>query len=186
MNNSYWVSSTKDMDIQFNSLDEDINTDICIIGGGITGISTAYELTRVGLNVVVVEREPSVCSRTTANTTAKITSQHDLFYKYLINSFSETLAKQYLYANQEAVSNIKTIITRENIDCDFEVKDNYIFTQNFDEVEKIKDEVLAINSLGIDAEFVTKCNLPFNILGAIKTKEQAQFHPRKYVLRFMQ
>jgi len=104
-------------------------------------------LLKRGLKVIVVDRETTVCNRTTANTTAKITSMHDLFYKYLINSFSENLAKQYLYANQEAISNIKSIITEENIDCDFEVKDNYIFTSSLEEVQKIKDEVASVSSL---------------------------------------
>ena len=131
----------------FRKLTEDLETEVCVIGAGITGISTAYELAQAGLKVVVVDRESTVCNRTTANTTAKITSMHDLFYKYLIDSFSEDLAKQYLYANQEAISNIKSIIAKENIDCDFEVKDNYIFTESLEEVEKIKAEALAISSL---------------------------------------
>ena len=147
MNNSYWSKSTEDINLEFEKLSEDIETDVCVIGSGIAGISTAYELGVAGLNVVVVDRSPDVCAHTTANTTAKITSMHDLFYKYLIDSFSEDFAKQYLYANQEAISNIKSIITKENIDCDFEVKDNYIFTQTLEDVEKIKDEVNAISSL---------------------------------------
>ena len=133
--------------MEFDKLNEEIETDVCVIGAGITGISTAYELTQAGLNVVVVDRMPNVCEHTTANTTAKITSMHDLFYKYLIDSFSENLAKQYLYANQEAISNIKSIIAKENINCDFEVKDNYIFTETLEEVEKLKEEVHAISSL---------------------------------------
>ena len=95
----------------------------------------------------MVERENTVCNRTTANTTAKITSMHDLFYKYLIDSFGIDLAKQYLYANQEVISNIKSIVAEENIECDLEVKDNYIFTESPSEIQKIKDEVHAISSL---------------------------------------
>ena len=182
MNNSYWIDSTKDLSPKFSELNEDIETDVCIIGGGITGISTAYELAQNGVNAIVIDRRRDICTHTTGNTTAKITSGHDLFYKYLINSFSEKIAKQYLYANEEAISNIKNIVTKENIDCDFEIKDNYIFTQSLEEIPKIQGEAIAINSLGIDAEFVTECSLPLEILGAVKLKNQAQFHPRKYVL----
>jgi len=147
MNNSYWSKSTQNANIKFEKLSENIETDVCIIGSGITGISTAYELAQAGLNVVVVDRAPDVCSHTTANTTAKITSMHDLFYKYLIDSFSEDFAKRYLYANQEAISNMKSIIAKESINCDFETKDNYIFTETLEEVTKIKDEADAISSL---------------------------------------
>lgn len=72
------------------------------------------------------------------NTTAKITSQHGLFYDYLINTFSFDFAKDYLDANQEAITNIKDIIDSEHIDCDFEFQDNYVFTNLEDEVIKIK------------------------------------------------
>ena len=182
MNKSYWIESTKNLSPKFDELNEDIETDVCIIGAGITGISTAYELALNGLSVAIVDRRKDICTHTTGNTTAKITSGHGLFYKYLINSFSEKIAKQYLYANEEAISNIKTIVTREKIDCDFEIKDNYIFTESLEEIPKIQDEAAAITSLGIDAEFVTECDLPLDILGAVKLKNQAQFHPRKYAL----
>ena len=82
------------------------------------------------------------------NTTAKITSQHGLFYKYLIDTFSFDFAKAYLQANEEAIFNIKNIVDTENISCDFEFQDNFVFTNLEDEVIKIKNEVEAVNSLG--------------------------------------
>jgi len=111
---------------------------------------------------------------------------HDLFYKYLIDSFSEDLAKQYLYANQEAITNIKSIIEDEHIDCDFEIKDNYIFTESLDEVQKIKEEVSAISSLGIDAEFVTESGLPLDILRSYKAKKPGTISSKKICIRLMQ
>lgn len=55
--NSYWIDSTKDNHINFDSLNKDIITDVCIVGGGITGISTAYELAKNGLRVCVLEKD---------------------------------------------------------------------------------------------------------------------------------
>ena len=69
--------------------------DICIIGAGITGITCAYELSNLGYSIKVVEKS-QICSGTTGNTTGKITSQHDAFYDYLINSFDIDTAKKYL------------------------------------------------------------------------------------------
>ncbi len=115
------------------------------------------------------------------NTTAKITSQHGLFYDYLINTFSYDFAKGYLDANQEAISNIKSIIDSEHIDCDFETQDNYVFTDLEEEVVKIKKEVMAVNSLGFSAGFVDSVSIPVPAIAAIKFPNQAQFNPLKYV-----
>lgn len=115
------------------------------------------------------------------NTTAKITSQHGLFYNYLINTFSKEFAKGYLDANEQAIRNIKSIIDEENIDCDFEIQDSFVYTDLEDEIIKIKHEVLAVNSLGVNAEYVDSLNVPFNTLAGIKFPNQAQFNPLKYV-----
>ncbi len=115
------------------------------------------------------------------NTTAKITSQHGLFYSYLIQSQGKEKAKQYLEANEQAIQNIEQIIQEEKIDCDFEKKDNYVYTLKQEEIPKIKQEVEAVKSLGFEAEFEQEINLPFRTLGAIKFPNQAQFNPCKYV-----
>lgn len=177
---SLWIDSVRDSTKNYSALDNDIDVDVCVIGGGITGISTAYLLAKSGLKVCVLEKD-RISHHATGNTTAKITSQHGLFYDYLINTFSSDFAKMYLEANQQAISNIKNIIDAEQIDCDFKQQDSYVFTNLEDEVTKIKQEVLAVNSLGFDAEFVEGIELPIDILGGIKFPNQAQFNPIKYV-----
>ena len=82
---SLWIDSVKHDVRNFPKLQENINVDVCIIGGGITGISTAYLLTKAGLKVCVLEKD-KVAHHASGNTTAKITSQHGLFYDYLINT----------------------------------------------------------------------------------------------------
>ena len=85
-----------------------------------------------------------------------------------------------MYANQEAIENIYQIIKDENINCNFERQDSYVYTNNSDELEKIKLENEAVNSLGFNSEFVTSTPLPFDVLGAIKFPNQAEFNPIKY------
>lgn len=114
------------------------------------------------------------------NTTGKITSQHGLFYDYLLQSEGSKKAKQYLEANEQAIKNIETIIKQEKIDCDFEKQDAYIFSRNEGELSKIQKEVEAVKSLGFPAEFTKEIPLPLPIKGAIKFSNQAQFHPVKY------
>lgn len=114
------------------------------------------------------------------NTTAKITSQHGLFYHYLIDTFGMDFAKSYLDANEEAIKNIKEIIDIEKIDCDFEIQDSYVYTTLEEEVASIKNEVESVNLLGFPAELIDNVSLPFSVLKAIKFPNQAQFNPLKY------
>ena len=183
MNVSYWVESTSKTN--YPSITQNFNTDVLIIGGGITGIATAYFLSNnSSLKITIVEAS-KMAMGVSANTTAKITSQHGLFYDYLINSFSKETAKKYLFSNEEAITNISNIIRFENIDCDFCMQDSYVYTCDKNSVSKIVDEVSAVNSLGLNVSFAKECPLPFNIEGAIKFPNQAQFHPRKYLLSLL-
>ena len=177
--NSYWKESTNETN--YGKLNNKIETQTCIIGAGITGIATAYELAKQGQNVVILEKE-KVAMGVTANTTGKITSQHGLIYKYLIDNFGMEDAREYLEANEEAIKTIQKNIENNKIECDLEVQDAYIYTNEDSEVIKIKEEVDALKKLGFDAEYCTQTELPFNVLSAIKFKNQAQFNVRKYLL----
>ena len=124
---SYWIDSMSNEEkIKFPALNENIKTDICIIGGGLTGITTAYYLSKYKIRTVVVEKD-EICQSTSGNSTAKITSQHGLIYKYLVDSKGKDFARKYYEANEEAIRNIKNIIDKENIDCDFEYMKSYVF-----------------------------------------------------------
>lgn len=177
--NSLWLSENLNNDI-FQKLDKDIYTDVCIIGAGIFGLTSAYYLSNSGLKVTVIDKS-DIGRKTTGHTTAKITSQHGLFYTYLINTYGEQFAKDYLFANEKAIQNIKNIIDTENIKCDFEKQSNFVYTTNKHEIDNIKKEVDCVNCIGFPANFVTKVGLPFEIAGAIQFKNQAQFNPIKYI-----
>ena len=175
---SFWLDSVKNTP-SFSSLDKDIKSDVCIVGGGLLGLTCGYYLSQNGVKVTVIDKN-NIMEKVSGHTTAKITSQHNLIYKYLEDSLGIKSAKQYLDANQLAISNIKNIINTEQIDCDFEMQDSYVYTTDENEVEKIKLENNTVNSLGLNSEFVTSSPLPFKISGAIKFPNQAQFNPIKY------
>ena len=143
---SLWIETTKD-NINLKPLQQDEETEICVIGAGLFGLTTAYYLTKQGKKVVVIEKG-DIGEKVSGNTTGKITSQHDLFYYHLIQDYGE----EYVYTTQE------------------------------DEVIEIEKEVQAVNKLGKNAKFVTQTELPFKIKGAIEFQNQAQFHPRKYMV----
>lgn len=176
--NSLWLSENSD-NKNYENLNKDISTDVCIIGAGIFGLTCGYYLSKSGFKVTIVDKS-DICKKTTGHTTAKITSQHGLFYSYLIDTYGEQFAKDYLSANEEAIKNIKNIIDTENIKCDFENQSNFVYTTDKLEVVKIKKEVDCVNAIGFLANFVTKTGLPFEISGGIQFKNQAQFNPIKY------
>lgn len=160
------------------TLSKNIECDILVIGAGMAGLLTAYMLTKSGREVVVIDAK-STASGVTKNTTAKITSQHDLIYDSIIKEFGEDGAKQYAKANELAIKKYKEIIDEENIDCDFERKDAYVYS--LDNTKSLEKEYIVVKKLGIDAELVDEVNLPFKVKGALKFKNQAQFNPLKFL-----
>jgi len=177
---SYWLDST--FDTNYPTLGKDIKVDIAIIGGGITGITTALLLKNEGFKVALIEAD-KIAQGTTGHTTAYVTSQHDIIYNNLINNMGFEKAKQYAAANEGAIDFIESMVNKYNIDCDFCRLPAYIYTTDENSIETIKAEVKAAKSLGIKAKFVEKLALPFSVKGAVCFENQAQFHPRKYLLK---
>ena len=166
---SYWIDSVKDQN-KFGALEENIKTDICIIGGGLTGLNTAYNLSKYKIRTVLLEKD-EICKQTSGNSTAKITSQHGLIYKYLTDSKGQDFARKYYEANENAIRNIKSIIDKEEIDCDFEYQPAYVFTQKVQDVQKIKDEVEAVNNFGGRAKFIEAKDIEINKLNSVEYVE---------------
>ena len=108
-----------------NPLDRDIKTDIAVIGAGMTGILTAYKLQKTGKSVVVLEAN-RIASGQTGKTTAKLTSQHGLFYHRMIQDWGEEKARLYAQANENAIEAYRGLVQEEQIDCDFETTDAYV------------------------------------------------------------
>lgn len=174
MKKSVW---TENVDLpEFESLSGDAKTDVLIIGGGLCGIMCAYYLEQAGVDYILVEGN-KIASGITKNTTAKITSQHGLIYAKLLKSGGKEKAQMYLRANQKALAEYEKLC--QNIDCDFEKKDAYTYSMT--DRGKIEEEVRAVNSLGFNADFVQITQLPFEIKGAIRFKNQAQFNPLKFI-----
>ncbi|MBR2499808.1 MAG: FAD-dependent oxidoreductase [Clostridia bacterium] len=174
MKKSIWESSAKLPG--FNKLEKDIKTDVLIVGGGLAGILCAHFLKQAGVSYVLVEGS-KIASGTTKNTTAKITSQHGLIYDKLIQKFGKEKAQMYLSANEKALKEYDKLC--QAMDCDYEKKS--AFTYSTTDRKKIEDEVRAVISLGFNAEFRNKTELPFNTKGAICFQNQAQFNPIKFI-----
>ncbi|MGL5379702.1 FAD-dependent oxidoreductase [Clostridium sp.] len=160
------------------TLDSNIEAEVVVIGAGIAGLLIAHKLKAEGVKVVVIEAN-KIASGNIKDTTAKITSQHNLIYSTLVKEFGKEKAMEYALANELAIKEYKKIINDFKIDCDFEEKDAYIYSlENSDEFNK---ELDVVKKLGIDAEVVYETKLPFKIKAALKYKNQAQFNPIKFL-----
>ncbi|MBQ8824796.1 MAG: FAD-dependent oxidoreductase [Ruminococcus sp.] len=161
---------------EFPQLKGNVNTDVLIIGGGIVGILTAYFLKQNGIDCILVEKG-SICQGTTSHTTAKITYQHGLVYHKLLKSSGLETTQKYFTANYLAFETYKELC--KNINCDYEIKDNYVYSVS--DREKLETEIYALEKIGYKAELCENITLPFSTVGAVKFSSQAQFHPLKFI-----
>ncbi|MBE9043987.1 FAD-dependent oxidoreductase [Pleurocapsales cyanobacterium LEGE 10410] len=175
---SFWLDSTAET--SFPKM-ENVTVDVAIVGAGITGITAAYLLKKAGKTVALIEAQ-QIAASASGHTTAKVTSLHQLIYADLIDKIGENKARLYGESNQAGVEFVASIVEQEGIDCDFQRNDTYSFAENKDNLDKVKQEYDAAVKLGLPAEFVTETTLPFEIAGAVKFNNQAQFHVRKYLL----
>ncbi len=164
----------------FPGLTGDIKTEAVVIGGGMAGLLIAFFLQGCGVETVVLEAE-TIGSGQTRNTTAKLSSQHNLIYGRLISDFGTEKAAQYARANEEAIRAYRRIISERQIDCELEDFPSYLYSTNPLDIAALEKEARAAKHLGISAEFTVQTSLPFPIAGAVKFQNQAQFHPLKFI-----
>ena len=170
------LSGNKKPDVSSN-----VRTNVLIIGGGIVGILCAYKLKEAGVDCMLVEAD-EICGGITKNTTAKITLGHGLIYDKMIRRLGEKKARLYATAQSNAIREYARLC--ENIDCDFEPRDNYVYSLT--DRKKVEREVLALEQIGVKSFLSDARELPFKVAGAVCVKAQAQFHPLKFLYTIAQ
>jgi glycine/D-amino acid oxidase-like deaminating enzyme len=176
---SYWKASAADSTI-YPKLNQRLEVDVVIVGGGICGLTCAYLLKQSGKSVAVLEKN-TIGSGTTGNTTGKVTSQHNLFYRDLASQLGEAVAQNYGQANQAALGKIQKIIENENINCGWQRQDHYIYTTHKDQTKKFKQEAKIAASIGLPASFEKETPLPFGVAAAVRFTDQGYFNAQAYV-----
>lgn len=176
-NISIWKDTVKEK--HYPKLNENKQVDVLIIGGGITGVSTLYQLRNSDLSVMLVEQY-KIAGSTSANNTGKLNFlQNDLLDKIRKSTNDET-AKKYVESQQYAIRMITDVIKKEKIDCDLEKKDASLYTNKKSEIPKIKDLENFLESCNIKTTKVKNNDL-------VKSKymftvsDTYTFHPIKYV-----
>jgi glycine/D-amino acid oxidase-like deaminating enzyme/nitrite reductase/ring-hydroxylating ferredoxin subunit len=177
---SYWIDSESLP--RFPKLARDEHVDVVIVGGGITGLTAAYLLTRAGRSVAVLERDR--CARIdTGHTTAHVTMVTDMRLSELVKSFGREHAQAAWDAGLAAIAQIDEIVRGEEIDCRFAWVPNYLHAPRVeaatvDDVD-FREEAALASDLGFDATFVPE--VPFIGRPGVRYDGQARFHPRMYL-----
>jgi glycine/D-amino acid oxidase-like deaminating enzyme len=180
MPESLWMATTAGAPEQ-PLLTGDVEADVCVIGAGVTGLTTALLLQRSGASVVILERD-RVGSGVSGNTTAKVTALHGLIYAELQDRIGADGAATYASAQRSGLQRIEDFVAELEIDCDFRRKPAYTYAESPDHAPAIEAEVEAAQSAGLDAVLASDSELPFEFSAAVCLWDQAEFHPRKYLL----
>ncbi|KUO17246.1 FAD-dependent oxidoreductase [Streptomyces dysideae] len=177
---SYWIETAPPGRLQ-PPLDADVTVDVAVAGGGIAGLSTAWELARSGRRVAVLEAD-RIAAGVTGHTTAKLSALHTLVYARLRRTRGPDAASLYARSQTEAIRRAVGIADELGIDCDWEESVAFTYAQDPAHADELRAEADAARQSGLPARYVTETGLPFPVAGAVRVTEQAQFHPRKYLL----
>lgn len=154
--------------------------DVVVIGGGITGISTALLLQQQGKKCLVLEGK-TLGFGTTGGTTAHLNTFFDTTYPDIEQDFGETAAKTVAEAGKKALSIIKDMVTRFSIDCDYEEKNALLFSENEKETKELQKIFESSKKAGVQVNEVIDNHLPIPSEHVLQFNGQGQFHPLKYL-----
>ena len=165
------------------SLQNNMSVQAVVIGGGMAGMLTAYFLQKKGVETVVLEAN-HIASGQTENTTAKITSQHGLFYADACKMLGNKRTMEYAVANERAIEQYEEIVKKEKIECHFKRLPSYLYTRQEKNRKKLQGEAKAAERCGIKSSYTEGKKiheLPFPVAGAVRFENQAQFHPLAFM-----
>ena len=176
---SFWLATTPETD--FPSVADGVTVDVAVVGAGITGITAAVLLKRAGKSVALIDSR-RIVHGASGYTTAKVTSGHGTSYTKIRKAFGADGARTYAEANEAALEWIAKLIEVNRIDCDFERRTNYVYAQTEEEVAELRQEAEVQRQAGLATTLVDETPLPFPVAAALRLENQAQFHPRRYLL----
>ena len=175
----YWSASASFP--RFARLDADTETDVVVVGAGITGLTAAYSLASAGLSVVVIDRG-RCASVDTGHTSAHLTMVTDTRLSDLADQLGRSHAQAVWDAGLAAIARIDDIVRQHEIDCAFDWVEGYLHLPpgdtRSDDVERLKRDAELAAELGFDATFVDRA--PLVGTPGVRVDGQARVHPRRY------
>jgi glycine/D-amino acid oxidase-like deaminating enzyme/nitrite reductase/ring-hydroxylating ferredoxin subunit len=177
---SVWMATAGRPD--YSKLTDNTQADVCIIGAGMAGLSTAYHLTRAGKSVIVIDDGPIISGETERTTAHIVNALDDRFFE-LERLHGKEGARLAAESHTAAIDTIERVIQAERIDCDFERVDGYLFNTPDQPADLLDRELAAAHRAGlVDVKLVDRAPLAsFDTGRALHFPRQAQFHPLKYL-----
>ncbi|MBA3312271.1 MAG: FAD-dependent oxidoreductase [Planctomycetota bacterium] len=177
---SYWLKSDG-RPPRYAALDGDLTADVAIIGAGITGLTAADHLVRQGRKVVVIEAG-RVGSGTTGGTSAHLDAHPERNPRTHIRDFGEDAARAFTRARLQAIDFIEQRIGELGGDCDFKRIDAFLYTEDPDHADRLREQVSDFEKIGLPSEIAGQdVGLPFEPAFAVRFPRMARFHPIAYL-----
>ena len=172
-----WTATS--IDNNYKELNKDLDVDILIIGGGIAGLSIAYNLLDSRKKVVLLEAN-RVGSGVTSRTTGKITYLQGHYFD-IYKRYGRYVAKKYLNSQKEAIQMLKRIIEDNKIKCDLAKVSSYLFIDDIKYLDRIKEEEDILKDIGCKVEKAKNFPDKKKFSYGIKVEDTYTFHPLKYL-----
>lgn len=172
---SVWLA-TAEMP-QYGTIDRELHSDVLVVGGGLIGLTSALYLQQEGADVVLLEAR-RIGTRTSGNTTGKVTSQHGALYASLVDRHGREKAEQYASANQGAVDQISALVDQFGIECELIRGPSFVYS-----VRNLQREADVAWELGLPAQVadIDEIGLPGQGMSAVRLDDQAMLHPARYL-----
>src|SRR4051794_15058032 len=175
---SLWLETTHAA--EYAALQGDVEVDVAVIGGGITGLTTALLLKRTGARVAVVEAA-RIGSGVTGCTTAKVSALQSTMFSTITSRHGEEAAAIYAEASLAGVAQVAALADQEGRKCELERRPAFTYAADEQELRAIENEAEATRAAGLDTSLVDTVDLPYPVAGAVRLADQLQFHPVRYV-----
>ena len=175
-----WINN-KIINEKLPALDRDIDCDLLIIGGGIAGLSVAYQMINSGMKVVLIEKD--ICGMgATSKNTGKLTWMQDLIYSRLCKNYNNDVAKLYLDSQVDSINIVREIVNKNKIKCHLEKTKSYVFSYNGIDYADFSKEIDFYKENNIKYKLLDKLPIEYPCKYAIEGYDSYVFNPYEYLI----